>query len=101
MCDSDWKKKLSMNMEIFDDNEREEFYNILLNNYNEFSEKKNTSSAHKLKGNCLQLGITPIATIAENIEKNGGYDIHCDNLKNLMNDIKNENLFKLTKILTL
>ena len=98
MFDSDWKKNLSKNLEIFDDNERVEFYNILLDNYKELLEKKDTSSAHKLKSNCLQLGITPIAIIAENIEKNGGYDKHSDNLRNLMNEIKKENLFSLIKI---
>ena len=93
-----WKKNLSASMEIFDDDERVEFYNILLSNYKELSEKKDTSSAHKLKSNCLQLGITSIATIAENIEKNGGYDKHIDTLKDLMNEIKKENLFKINKM---
>lgn len=90
-----WKKNLLMSMEIFDNDERVEFYNILLNNYKEFIEKKDTSSAHKLKSNCLQLGITSIAYIAENIEKNGEYDKHIDILRDLMNEIKEENLFKI------
>ena len=95
MCDSDWKNKLYSSMEIFDNEERVEFYDILVDNYKELLEKKNTFAAHKLKSNSLQLGITPIAVISEKIEKNGNFEKYSQTLNNLMDEIKKENLFNI------
>ena len=90
-----WKETLYSNMEIFDNDERREFYDILMSNYNNLLEKKDVDTAHKLKSNCLQLGITPIASIAECIESNGKFDNYKQELSHLINQIKTENLFNL------
>ena len=96
MSNLKWTHTLSDNMDIFDNDDRIDFYQILLSNYNELIDTKNSYSAHKLKSNCLQLGITPIANIAEKIEKGDKFDIYNDELIDLMKYISDNNLFNIS-----
>jgi len=95
MCESVWKETLHENMSIFESTERIELFNYFISTYEELLERKNTNSAHRLKGTCYQLGITPIAVISEKIEKEGGFENYREELKLLIDKIKKENLFMI------
>ena len=95
----DWINCLTENIKQFNSNDRKELFDLYMNDVNNLLDVQNYQNAHKLKGNSLQLGITPIAEIALNIEQNfnKNYDINSEinKLSTIVKYINEKNIFIL------